>query len=257
MDIYLDLITRGDIMNFILYEDEEVFVNIYEEVINKLMLNHRIDYKIHKINSYDDTTINNINSIKGNKVFILDVEVPGKNGIDLARKIRKSGDWISPIIVVTSHEEFKVVGFTGKILMLDFISKNKELSNNLLSALLVSLEINSSKPSYNFSYKGDYFSLPYDDIIYFEKSFKDNSSIVVCENDDYVVRKTISEIEEELKNTNFFKTHRSCIVNLNKIKRINYDDGIIYFNNEEIDLLSRNNKKILKEKMEKLNGSTS
>ena len=35
-------------MNFILYEDEEVFVNIYEEVINKLMLNHRIDYRIHK-----------------------------------------------------------------------------------------------------------------------------------------------------------------------------------------------------------------
>ena len=244
-------------MNFILYEDEEVFVNNYEEVINKLMLNNKIDYKIHKIDKHDDSTMDYINSITGYKVYILDVEVPGKNGIDLARSIRKSGDWISPIIVVTSHEEFKVVGFTGKILMLDFISKNKDLNSNLFNTLLVALEITSSKPSYNFSYKGDYFSLPYDDIIYFEKNFKDNSSIVVCENEDYVVRKTISEIEEELKNTNFFKTHRSCIVNLNKIKRINYDDGIIYFNNEEIDLLSRNNKKILKEKMEELSGSTS
>ena len=119
---------------------------------------------------------------------------------------------------------------------------------------IVKRKIVETKPTYNFSYKGDYFSLPYDDIIYFEKNLRDNSSIVVCENEDYTVRKTISEIEEELVDTKFFKTHRSCIVNLNKIKKINYDDGIIYFNGLKIDLLSRSNKKILKEKMAQLNG---
>lgn len=242
-------------MNFILYEDEEVFISSYEEVITKLMAKSKINYKIHKINHYDkNKTMPYLFSITGSKVYIIDVEVPGENGIDLARKIRKSGDWASPIIIVTSHEEFKVVGFTGKILMLDFISKDKALKDNLLDALGVALEIVDSKPTYNFSYKGDYFSLPYDDIIYFEKNLRDNSSIVVCENEDYTVRKTISEIEEELIDTKFFKTHRSCIVNLNKIKKINYDDGVIYFNGLKIDLLSRSNKKILKEKMAQLNG---
>ena len=242
-------------MNFILYEDEERFLKSYEKVISKLMGNSKLDYKIHKVTHYCDETLDLFNSIAGSKIYIFDVEVPGKNGIDLARKIRRGGDWASPIIVVTSHEEFKVVGFTGKILMLDFISKNTNMENDLIEALKVALEITACRPSFNFSYKGDYFSLPYDDIVYFEKNLNDNSSIVVCENDDYVVRKTISDIEEELVDTSFVKTHRSCIVNLNKIIKVDYDSGIIYFKDNEINLLSRSNKKILREKMDEINGN--
>jgi len=243
-------------MNFILYEEDAVYLNTHEEVITKVMASSKMDYKIHKILEYkDNVTMPYIESITGNKIYILDVEVPGKNGIDLARSIRKSGDWTSPIIIVTSHDEFKVVGFTGKILMLDFISKDKLMQKNLTDTLKLALEIIDNKPTYNFSYKEDYFSLPYDEILYFEKNLRDNSSIVVCENDDYIIRKTISEIADELVDTIFFKTHRSCIVNLNKVKKINYDDGIIYFNGLKVDLLSRNNKKTLKEKMAQLNGN--
>ncbi len=243
-------------MNFILYEDEEVYVSSYEKVIIKLMGKSKINYRIHKIKEYKNDTMKYIENISGNKIYILDVEVSGMNGIDLARKIRKQGDWTSPIILVTSHEEFKVVGFTGKILTLDFIIKDKDLNNNLTESLKLALEILDVKPTYNFSYKGDYFSLPYDEIIYFEKNLGDNSSIVVCEKEDFTIRKTISEIADELEDTKFFKTHRSCIVNLKKIIRVNYDDGIIYFKDDEVDLLSRSNKKILREKMEELNGSS-
>ncbi len=245
-------------MNFILYEDDEVFISRYREVINKLMGKSKMDYKICSIKKYNDETIEQLNSIVGRKVYLLDVEVPGLNGIDLARKIRKNGDWVSPIVVVTSHDEFKVVGFTGKILMLDFISKLEEsLENNLIETLKVALKIQSYRPSYDFSYKGDYFSLPYDDIIYFEKNLRDNSSIIVCENDDYIVRKTISEIDNELENANFLRTHRSCIVNLDKITKIDYDAGTIYFKDVSIDLLSRSNKSILKNRMVNLHGNNS
>ena len=244
-------------MNFVLYEDEEEFVSSYEEVINRLMAKSKMNYKIIKINKYSQDTLSYLNSISGSKVYILDVEVPGKNGIDLARMIRKSGDWISPIVIVTLHEEFKVVGFTGKILMLDFIVKDNNLTKCLSDTLKLSLEIIDTKKTYNFSYKGDYFSLPYDDIIYIEKNIGDNSSIVICENEDYIVRKTIREIEDELKDSVFLKTHRSCIVNLNKIIKINYDEGIIYFKDDKTDLLSRSNKKILKDKMESIYGNNS
>lgn len=240
-------------MNFVIYEDEEKFINCYDNVITKLMGKEKTNYKIHKIDKYNDNSSKILNNISGNKIYILDIEVPGKNGIDLARQIRKSGDWMSPIIIVTSHEEFKIVGLTGKLLMLDFITKDKNIENNLIDALNIALKINSNKPTYNFKYKGEYYQIPYDDILYFEKSLNDNSCIIVCVNDEYVVRKTILEIEEELKNEIFFKTHRSCIVNIKKILKIDYDEGIIYFNDTKINLLSRSNKKILKEKMRDLN----
>lgn len=236
-------------MNFILYEDDNEFINCYQEAITKVMLNSKVDYEVLKINNYDEYSNKKLKNIIGNKIYILDIEVPGKNGLDLAREIRKGGDWTSPIIIVTSHEEFKTVGFTGKILMLDFITKNDNVMGSLIDALSVALEITCGKPIYKFSYKGQYYSIPLDEIIYFEKSLNDNNSIIVCENDEYVVRKTISSIALELENTSFFKTHRSCIVNINKILKIDYDRGIIFFKDSETNLLSRSNKKKLMEKM--------
>lgn len=240
-------------MNFVIYEDEEKFTNFYDCTITKLLEREKINYKIYKINEYDDKTSKILNNIAGNKIYILDIEVPGKNGIDLARQIRNNGDWRSPIIVITSHEEFKIVGLTGKLLMLDFITKDKNIEKNLIDALNLALKINYNKPTYNFNHKGEYYRIPYDDILYFEKNLNDNSCIIVCEDDDYIVRKTIIEIEEELKNACFFKTHRSCIVNLKKIVKFDYDKGIIHFKDTKINLVSRNNKKILKEKMKDLN----
>ena len=63
-----------------------------------------------------------------------------KNGLELARKIRQNDDWISPIIIVTSHEEFKLVGYTAKILMLNFITKKEKLEEDLFETLEVALE---------------------------------------------------------------------------------------------------------------------
>lgn len=243
-------------MNFILYEDEEQYVNIYEKVIDKIMGKTNNTYKIHKMNKYDKKKFDEIKEITGNKIYIIDIQVPGKNGLDFARMIRKKGDWVSPIIILTSHKEFQVVGFTGKILMLDFIVKDEAIKNTLKDALSLALKINSNKPSFHFSYKGDYFSIPYDNILYFEKCLNDNSSIVVCDLEDYYVRKTISDIALELCDTNFIKTHRSCIVNLNKVMKVDYDSGIIYFKNRKINYLSRNNKKELKEKMRQVYGTT-
>ena len=64
------------------------------------------------------------------------------------------------------------------------------------------------------------------------------------------IRKTIKELEEELSNTiDFFKTHRSCIVNLKNVKHIDFENNTIKFVNKKIDLISRANKKALKERL--------
>ena len=48
----------------------------------------------------------------------------------------------------------------------------------------------------------------------------------------------------------FYKTHRACIVNLDKIKKVDFKNEIIYFdNNLKIDYLSRNYKKGLKDRL--------
>ena len=108
-------------MNFIIYEDNNEFVSSYKEVIFSVMSHSNIDYNTIVVNKYDEDKLLNVT---GKKIQLLDVEVPGKNGIDVARCIRNNNDWSSPIIVITSHDEYKTVGYTSRILMLDFITKN-------------------------------------------------------------------------------------------------------------------------------------
>lgn len=245
-------------MNFILYEDEKRYIEYYKNSIYRLLGPTNINYKILEINEYNEETENKIEKLEGSKIYILDIEVPGKNGIELARKIRKNGDWSSPIIVVTSHEEFKQVGYTGKILMLNFISKKDNIEKDLYETLCVALEINSQKPSFCFINKGELYQILYSDILYIEKSLNNNNSIIVTKENKFEIRKTINSLEEELSfNVCFFKTHRSCIVNLKNITHIDFENNIISFKDKKIDLLSRANKKKLKEKFKDVNNDYS
>lgn len=237
-------------MNFVIYEDEKAYATRYKDVIHQILASTNLNYDIIEINEYNEKNKRKLEEIDSNKVFVLDIEVPGKNGLELARKIRKTGDWTSPIIIVTSHEEFRNVGYTGKILMLNFISKNSELEKDLYETLEVALEINMANKSLRYTNKGETYHIPHQDILYIEKSLNDNTSIIVTKNHTYNIRKTIKELEQELAGAiNFVKTHRSCIVNLNNIKHIDFENNIITFVNKEIDLLSRANKKTLKERI--------
>lgn len=240
-------------MNFVIYEDEKEYAEKYKSVICKMMGPSNLNYKIIEISEYNEDAIVKFEKIDGNRIYILDVEVPGKNGIELARKVRKSGDWTSPIIIVTSHEEFKNVGYTGKILMLNFISKNNNLEKDLQETLDVALEINMSSKSLCYTNKGELYQIAYQDILYIEKSLNDNTCYVVTKNNIYTVRKTIKELEKQFsEDRNFVKTHRSCIVNLKNIKYIDFENNKIVFVNKEIDLLSRSNRKLLKERMKEM-----
>ena len=240
-------------MYFIIYEDEKEYATKYKNVIHRKLGPTNLNYKIIEINEYNEKSKKELTEMDGNKVYILDIEVPGKSGLELARKIRKTGDWGSPIIIVTSHEEFRNVGYTGKILMLNFISKKQELEKDLYDTLEVALEINMANKSLRYTNKGESYLIPHQDILYIEKSLNDNISNIVTKNHTYNIRKSIKELEKELSGAiNFVKTHRSCIVNLENVKYIDFENNIIVFINKEITLLSRAHKKNLKERMKEI-----
>lgn len=234
-------------INFIIYEDEKKFREKYISVILKLIGGMKTAYRIIELDHYDDTTMSKIKKLVGKKIYILDIEVPGRSGLDLAREIRNSGDWESPMMIITTHEQMKTAAFTSRMLMLDFISKFYNCDENLMDTLKISLEIIKSTPSLDFQYNGEFFQIPYRDILFIEKNIEDLYSTVVTINERLQIKTPIGAIEEELKkDSRFFRTHRSCIVNLDKITRVELKNCIIHFNNIKTPLLSRDKKTELK-----------
>lgn len=237
-------------VNFIIYEDKEIVRNNYVKIIHKFMGKNDAAYKIYQFSAYSSKVKNFINESIGHNIYILDIEVPGKSGLDLAREIRATGDTDSQLLIVTAHKELLDNNFINRSLILSFVSKYDNCEENLLLAL-TDAYINVTKyKSYVFKNDGDLYRIPYDDILFFEIDPEYGHVNIVTKNKSFIVKKTISAILNELEDSRFMKTHKSCIVNLYNIEKVDLSDLIIYFfNGKTTDLLSRNYKKELQERL--------
>lgn len=238
-------------INFIIYEDEEKMRKIYKEVINKFFGNNNQSYKIIELSSYEEYLKNNIEKIDGKKIYLLDIDVPGKTGLELAREIRESKDWYSQLIVITANEELKEKSLAGKMLMLDFISKFDDIKNKLKETIFLAFNILNSSKSIQIKQKGEIYQIKCESILYIEKNLNDNYITIVTKNDKIIFKCSINHAADYLNNDpRFMKTHRSCIVNLLNIEKYDYVSNIIKFNNKiSIDYISREKKKELKERL--------
>ena len=84
--------------------------------------------------------------------------------------------------------------------------------------------------------------------MYIEKVQDNQKCVINTTNGDQVeIMSTITELTDKL-GPNFFQSHKSCIINIDKIKKINYvDNTITFINNESVYLLSNRKKKQLRE----------
>ncbi len=239
-------------INFIIYEDKKEWQEKYHNIILKIIGKKKDKYHIIRIDKYTPDVKLKLQNLVGKKIYLLDLEVPGKTGLDLAREIRKANDWISPIIIITQYDKFKNEGFTSKVLMLDFLTKDNNLEKKLFETLKIAYHIAIHNKSYNFTYNNEFYQIPLDDILYFEKDLNQNYTNIITKNTMFKIKQSISHIEQELINIpEFYKTHRSCIVNLNNITKISWKCNTIYFKDQQINLISRDKKKSLKDKLTK------
>ncbi len=65
---------------------------------------------------------------------------------------------------------------------------------------------------------GDYFQVAPDEIYYFEAV--DSKVFLYLEKEVYETKLKLYELEEIFRNTDFFRSSKSCIVNLSKVKRL-------------------------------------
>lgn len=234
-------------INIIIYEDNKDMQTLYKKTLNQYFKRKKQDFIIHAFDHYSKNLESKFRNISGKKIYIMDIEVPGKSGLDLARNIRNSGDWMSPLIVITSYAHLKNTGFTSKVLMLDFICKREPVEKRLIETLDIIYGIVDDSNNYTFQHNGLIFHVQYDDILYFEKDLNDNNTIIYTKYNSYKTNESIIQIANKLNdNPYFFKSHRSCIINLNNIDYLDYGNNTIIMNGVSVKLITEQRKKTLK-----------
>lgn len=154
-------------------------------------------------------------------ILLLDVEMPGRSGIELAKEVRKENQAVQ-LIFITGFYEYFSDGFDVSALhylikpadagkLIPVLDKAVGNLNNRMRSVLVSTSDGDVKISLA-------------DIIYVEA---ENVYLNIhATHGDYRTRMTLGKFLEELDDT-FFKVHRSFLVNLKYIKLITRTDATL------------------------------
>ena len=234
-------------ITFVLYDDKIEILDKFEKVIIKMLEKTNVEYKIEKFQSYTKKFGEIINDITSSKIYIMDIEVPDSySGIDVAKRIRRT-DWNSSIILITSYIEMGYEALKAQIMLLDFISKFNDCENNLTKALNIAIKKINDKKTLVYESNGITYRLFTDDIVYIIRDSVERKSTITTTYNEFSIPDTIPELLEKL-DSRFFMTHRSCIINTDLIKNIDWKENLIYFKGgKSTDYLARDKKKGLKE----------
>lgn len=234
-------------LRFIVCEDNKDFLSRLCNVINRVMMPYNFEYKINKFTTYSKEVGEIIRKKYEQKVYILDIELGDVSGLEIASEIREK-DLDSIIIFVTAHNECKNDIFYSRLLAIDYIPKDRLWQDRFESTLVHTIKAVNRRRVLAFDFNHNSYRVPFDDILYIEKVQDNPKCIIYTENGTkYEINSTITKLISIL-GPNFFQSHKSCIINIDKIKKINYADNTITFiNNECVYLLSNRKKKELKE----------
>ena len=176
-----------------------------------------------------DKLIEMYDSLRPDVVF-MDVEMPGKTGIECARYIQDKNPK-TVIVFATAHEEYMKSAF--EVYAFDYLVKpfKAERALNTLSLIKERLTVREEarpapqpvlKPASRrlmLKHREGLSFVKLEDIILIQR--EDRSTVIYTVNDEkFITTDTLSELDERLPDDMFFRTHKSYIVNLAHIESV-------------------------------------
>lgn len=158
-------------------------------------------------------------------LIFLDVEMPGKSGLELIQEIRP----LPQIILTTANTEYAYDAYENDVT--DFIKKpikKPRLYQAIEKAIkrhrvLNEISLASKKQEIYIKEDGRLIRLAYAQVLFFE-SAGDYVKVHTI-GKTYIILSTLKYIEEKLDHSRFLKVHRSYIVNLSKV--VDIEDNIL------------------------------
>ena len=228
-------------INFIICDDDARIVENIKKIIINYMMKNNMEYKTHLFYDLDDKFMKIVKSKMPFKIYILDIETPSRSGIDVARKIREN-DVDSVIIFITGHEELGLTLLKNEIMFLSFINKFDDYENRLVTSIKKGIKMLNRKNILRFEEHSNIYTISMDDILYITRDSVERKCIIKT---NYAEIKTYKPLASILKllDDRFIQTHRACIVNKDKVAKIDkMRKEILFDNGTTINLLSKNYK---------------
>lgn len=221
--------------NFIVVDDKKEFIDIIGKIIENSSKKCKYEYNLKSFFDYNEDFYKTVYTYMKNKIYILDIEVPSANGIQVAEKISLT-DKDSTIIFVSAYED-AYMRFIVKCSANYYCSLSKDNLEVELAIKLENLIKRGIQKIINISSNNMLYQVVENDILYIE--FDKGKIVIVSENYSVSVNKSLNEMYKLLSN-NFLYSHKACIVNMLQIANYSLSkQEIVFKNGKKCNLISR------------------
>ena len=205
-------------LNCIVVDDDEMSRKVVVHFIEKtnfLQLTKEFDNAIDATHYLDEEHVD---------IIFLDVQMPEMTGMEFINALEKDIE----IILITSEQKYAVEAFEKKVT--DYLVKPIEYSRFLQASQKAQTNVEIKRAAAvkrkEFFVRTDakIVRIPYDNILFVEALA--DYVIIQTEAKKHIVHFTMKGIASRLPDDNFIRTHRSYIVNLDKIEALE-DNSIL------------------------------
>lgn len=163
------------------------------------------------------------------EVVFLDIGIKGQNGIECARILCDLDPKVK-IIFATAHAEYMPEAF--ELYAFDYLVKPFDIErvNRTLKRIASLMQEESYEPEEKIARSGyrhdkllvkgkesmSFIDIP--DIILIQR--ENNATVIYTEKDSYVTSASMAELERKLDPEQFLRSHKSYIINLSRIRKI-------------------------------------
>lgn len=237
-------------IKFILVDDNERHSKLVKKVIISYMMKNKLDFTIDIFNDDNKPLRDYIKNRKYDSIYILDIELPSGDGIEVARYIRNViNDWRSPIIFYTSYDNLLYDMYIEKMQILDFISKAVDIEPPLIEDLDLSFNMLNLSDALRFVYCSTEHTIAFNDINYIQRN--DRNTLIFSKKNKHECNMSIKALKAQLPK-DFMITNKGIIVNMRNIESLDWKTCKVKFKNgTSAYVLSKKHKKEIDKYYEK------
>ncbi|CEO21851.1 LytR/AlgR family response regulator transcription factor [Paraclostridium sordellii] len=204
----------------VICEDDNLQRNEINSFISEIFSEISNNIKIFEFSSAEEVIES---KLEGIDIYFLDIQMDNLNGMDLAKEIRKQND-TSKIIFITSLLEHVQDGYVVKAYRyLIKPIKYEDLKEHILSC--ISDIIKERENFIIIKENGITYKVNTKEITYIEIIKKDITIHTIYRK--YNIKNRIKNLEKELNMHNFFRCHKSYLINMEYIDFIGKDNLMI------------------------------
>ena len=191
-------------------------------------------------------------------LIFLDIEMPVMNGFELLEKILHLP---FSVIFITAYNQYALKAFRFNAVdylvkpidagdLIEAVAKATKRIKPTATQLSLLQKQFRGEPATRIAIPGQQGGITFIDLneIVYSEASNNYSKLILVDGKQFLISKTLKDVQEVLEEEHFLRVHRQYIINLNHVKHFNRNEGILTMDNGDHIPIARNQKERLTER---------